>query len=122
MSRIKAKNTLPERLLFTELRRLGIRFRRHYKIYGKPDIAFPRENLAIFIDGDFWHGYNWESKKEIPPKVFWQSKIRQNIKRDRKVNKQLFRQGWKVMRIWEHTVKKNPHGCAVRIVRRLKSI
>lgn len=122
MSNIKSKNTLPERLLFAELHSHGIRFRRHYKLLGKPDIAFPSAKLAVFIDGDFWHGYNWKVKKEIPPKVFWQPKISSNIKRDRKVDRELSKSGWKVMRIWEHEIEKNPGFCVGRIRKTLRNI
>ena len=109
-------------MLFGELRSCGIRFNRHYKLIGKPDIAFPSVKLAVFIDGDFWHGYNWKVKKEIPPRVFWQSKIGSNIKRDRKVNRELSKIGWKVMRIWEHEIEKNPDLCVSRIRRTLRNI
>ncbi|MGH2638750.1 MAG: very short patch repair endonuclease [Rhabdochlamydiaceae bacterium] len=122
MSKIRSKNTTPERVLFTELHKRGVKFQRHYKLIGRPDMAFPKDKLAVFIDGDFWHGYNWKVKMEIPPEIFWQPKISSNMKRDRKVRKELSKIGWKVMRIWEHDVKKNPSGCAARIISKLRSV
>jgi len=121
MAKIKSKNTLPERLLFTELHRRGVRFHRHYKLVGRPDIAFRRENLAVFVDGDFWHGHNWKVLHQVPPKGFWRKKISRNMKRDRIVNKDLAALGWKVVRIWEHQVEKNQSRCADRIVKALSS-
>src|ERR1700733_6657148 len=100
MAKIRSKNTTPERVLFAELRMRGIKFRRHYKLIGRPDIAFPKDKIAVFIDGDFWHGYNWKVKGQIPPEVFWQAKISSNIKRDRKVRMALSKTRWKVIRIW----------------------
>jgi DNA mismatch endonuclease (patch repair protein) len=119
MAKIRSKNTMPEKKLFLELRKLGMKYSRHYKIYGTPDIAFPKEKMAVFIDGDFWHGYNWKVKKEIPPKGFWRQKITANINRDRKVKYQLSKLGWRTIRIWEHDIEKNPTACVKRIVQKL---
>jgi DNA mismatch endonuclease, patch repair protein len=108
MSKIRSKNTKPEVLVFRELRRRGIYFQKHYKrAPGSPDIALPRKKIAIFIDGDFWHGYRFSQQKSRLPKKYWRAKIEGNIKRDMKNRLLLRKAGWKVLRIWEHKIIKN---------------
>jgi len=107
MSKIRSKNTKAEILVFRELRRRGIYFQKHYnKAPGKPDIALPRKKKAVFIDGDFWHGYQFSKRKHRLPKKYWLKKIKSNIKRDRQYRAKLRREGWQVLRIWEHEVLK----------------
>ncbi len=107
MSKIRSKNTKAEVLVFRELRRRGIYFQKHYKrAIGSPDIALPRKKKAVFIDGGFWHGYNFKKQKERLPKKYWLAKIEGNIKRDRKNRAKLKREGWEVLRVWEHEVIK----------------
>lgn len=82
MSRVKSRNTKPEKTIFKLLKAKGYKFKKHYQIYGKPDIAFPKDKIAIFIDGEFWHGKNFRQWKEkLTP--FWLDKITGNIKRDK---------------------------------------
>lgn len=105
MSKIRSKNTKAEKLIFGELRKRGIYFRKHYsRVTGKPDIALPRRKLAIFIDGDFWHGWKFEKTKRRLPKKYWLEKIKQNMARDKKNRAILKSEGWKVLRVWEHGV------------------
>ncbi len=105
MSSIRSKNTKVEILVFRELRKRGVYFQKHYKrALGNPDIALPRKKIAVFIDGDFWHGYQFSKLKKRLPKKYWLEKIERNIKRDRRNRAKLRRDGWKVMRIWEHDV------------------
>jgi DNA mismatch endonuclease (patch repair protein) len=107
MSKIRSKNTKAEVLVFRELRRRCIYFQKHYnRALGKPDIALPRKKIAIFIDGDFWHGYRFSNTKNRLPKKYWQEKIENNIKRDRKNRAKLRKDGWRVLRVWEHEVLK----------------
>jgi len=107
MSKIRSENTKIELLVFKELRKRGIYFQKHYKkVYGSPDIALPRKKKAVFIDGDFWHGYKTNVLCKNLSGVFWKNKITKNIERDRKINKQLNEIGWKILRIWEHEIKK----------------
>lgn len=107
MSHIRPKNTKPEMLIFRELRRKGIYFQKHYKrAAGSPDIALPRKKIAVFIDGDFWHGYRFDGYKDRLPEEYWREKIETNIKRDRRNKTILRRDGWRVLRIWEHELKK----------------
>ena len=85
MSRIRSKNTDIEKSVFSFLKNKGIRFRRHYKnVSGNPDIAVPPAKKAVFIDGDFWHGYKFNKSKQKLPKKYWLQKITNNIKRDKK--------------------------------------
>ena len=102
MSRIRSKNTSPERIVFHYLRSQKIYFQKHYsKAVGTPDIALPRKKRAVFIDGEFWHGYTLERRKDNLP-MYWSRKIIRNVKRDRLYRKQLKERGWEVMRVWEH--------------------
>ena len=115
MSAIKSKNTQPEKLFEKELRKTKIKFKKHYPIEGKPDFVILNKKIAVFIDGDFWHGNNWRLRgfknraQELNGyKKFWSDKILNNIKRDKKVNANLRKAGWKVIRLWEHKLKMNP--------------
>lgn len=103
MALIRPKGTKPELLVFQFLRKEKIHFQKHYrKVSGSPDVAVPGKKLAVFIDGDFWHGYRFASWKHKLPKKYWQDKIQANVDRDRRTFAKLRREGWKVMRIWEH--------------------
>jgi DNA mismatch endonuclease (patch repair protein) len=109
MAAVKSKNGSLEKMVFLALRRRGVRFARHYKqLPGTPDVAFPRAKKAIFIDGDFWHGYRYPSWKRKIRSKFWREKIEANRLRDRKNFRKLRRLGWRVMRVWEHDVRKRP--------------
>lgn len=117
MAAIKSKNTAFEVKIFRALKKEKIVFKKHYKkIFGSPDIAFPDKKIAIFLDGDFWHGYQFAKLKKRLPKKFWLTKIENNIRRDRRNRAKLRRLGWKVLRIWEHEIKKNPE----RIIGKIK--
>lgn len=91
-------------------------------IYGKPDIAFPGKKIAIFCDGEFWHGYKWdETKFKIKSnRNYWWKKIETNINRDNIVNAQLKDLGWVVLRFWNNDIIKNPDKCILEIERYLK--
>lgn len=105
MSRIRGKNTVLEKKLFTELKKRGIRFRKHYKkLPGTPDAVILERKIAIFVDGDFWHGWQYPKWKHKLSK-FWQEKIERNRIRDRVNFSKLRLMGWKVVRIWEHNMK-----------------
>lgn len=107
MSKIKGKNTKPEMLACRELRKTGIHFRKHYKVPGSPDIAFPRKKIAVFINGEFWHGRRYTKIKDRLPE-FWKDKLERNIKRDRKNYRLLKKDGWTLVKIWDTDLKKNP--------------
>jgi len=117
MSQIRSQNTRVEILVFRELRKRGIYFQKHYKrAVGNPDIALPRKKKAIFIDGDFWHGYQFSKLKKRLPKKYWLKKIERNIERDKVNRAKLRKGGWKVLRIWEHQMGKNFNKTIKKIV------
>jgi len=107
MSRIRGKNTKPELALRKALWAAGLRYRLHYKIAGTPDIALPRYRIAVFVDGCFFHGCPQHGTKPKNNADYWRTKIRKNKARDRRVSSELSSQGWKVLRYWEHDVRKN---------------
>jgi len=115
MARIRGKNTSIERQVFALLRRRKIRFRRHHNLPGRPDVALPIKKKAVFIDGDFWHGWKFHEKRaKLPP--FWVAKIESNMRRDRRTRAALRRKGWSVLRVWEHDLRKKPLATEARIV------
>ena len=96
MKKIRGKDTEPEITLARELWRRGIRYRKNYSLLpGKPDIAITKYRIAVFVDGEFWHGYDWESKKERikANKDYWIKKIERNIERDKEINIKLEQSG-----------------------------
>jgi len=118
MSRIRGKNTKIEKKMKKILKDNKLKFVQHPKIFGNPDFLVGN-GTAIFCDGDFWHGYDYENKKK-PTKKFWKDKIQGNIRRDRKVSRKLRREGYSVLRFWEHDIEKRPHICLNRILRFMK--
>lgn len=109
MSRIRAKNTGPEVKLRKMLYAAGVRgYRIHFNLPGKPDIVFTKKKIAVFVDGCFWHKCPVCFKEPETRKEFWMKKIQSNIDRDKKVNEQLQQDGWIVVRVWEHEIRKNP--------------
>lgn len=125
MSKIKGKNTKTELLFRKSLWGLGIRYRVSDKsIPGKPDISNKSKKLAIFIDGEFWHGYQWEEKKHKikSNRAFWIPKIERNMQRDQEVNQALEEAGFKVFRFWEKDVKKDMHSCIGLVCNYLSSL
>lgn len=101
----------------TALREVGLKPTKHPKLFGRPDFIFRREKVAIFCDSHFWHGYKWKVRKgDIKRnRSFWLKKITGNIYRDRIVTRQLRRNGWTVLRFWEHRIKKSSNECAERV-------
>jgi DNA mismatch endonuclease (patch repair protein) len=123
MKKIKSKNNANEIKLRKHLWALGYRYRINMKsILGKPDLVFIRENVVVFIDGDFWHGYNWESRKEKlkTNREYWIPKIERNIQRDKETTFKLSMEGWKVIRFWEHEIEKSFDNCIREIIDVLK--
>lgn len=120
MSRVKSFDTGLEKVVRSELHRRGLRFRKHVKsLPGAPDAVFPKAKVAVFIDGDFWHGYKfsqWEHKLQD----YWREKIKRNIQRDRKNHRKLRRLGWRVVRVWQHQIQRDLDACVKRIVEAVK--
>jgi len=116
MSRIRSNDTKPELILRKALWRQGIRYRIHFNgLPGKPDIVFPKQRLAVFVDGCFWHGCPECYRPPKSNRKFWKDKVRTNRKRDRKQTRQLRRLGWAVIRLWEHQVDKELNYCLQKI-------
>lgn len=120
MSRVKNKDTGIEIVLRSALHNKGYRFRKHVKnLPGRPDIVFPKACVAVFVDGDFWHGYRfplWENK--LPE--FWKNKIKINRQRDQRNFRKLRKRGWVVIRLWQHEIEKDIAACISRIVAALE--
>ena len=116
MSRIKGKDTKPEIIVARALARHGLRPQCHVRrLPGRPDFVFLRAKVAVFVDGDFWHGWRfptWEQK--LSP--FWREKIAGNRARDRRNFRKLRRAGWTVIRIWEHQIDRDLDGCIDRVL------
>jgi DNA mismatch endonuclease, patch repair protein len=93
-------------------------WRRHQKIFGKPDFAFPKLKLAVFVDGCFWHGCPRHSTKPKNNRAFWRRKLSANKKRDKFVNRALRQKGWDVLRIWEHELSKKREVFLIRKILR----
>ena len=116
MSRIKGKDTELEKRVRSEIHRRGLRYRTHVKrLPGTPDVVFAAAKVAVFIDGDFWHGYRFPSW-EYKVSEFWRKKITKNRERDRKNHQLLRSKGWKVVRIWQHQIDRDLVGCVSRVV------
>lgn len=107
MSKIRGKgNKATELALAKFFRANGITgWRRQYPIEGKPDFAFPKLKLALFVDGCFWHGCPKHATQPKGNADFWLVKLQTNKARDRKVNRLLRLKGWRVLRIWEHELR-----------------
>lgn len=104
-----------EKLFVTVLRESKIvGWRRHYHIFGKPDFAFPRKKVAVFIDGCFWHGHPQKCRVPQSNREYWVKKISRNVARDKLVTRTLKGKGWNVLRIWEDAVVKPSTGARLR--------
>lgn len=118
MKAIKSKDSKIELALRKELWNRGLHYRKNVKnIFGNPDIAFIGKKVAVFCDGEFWHGYDWENRKNDidTHHDFWINKIERNIQRDNEVNKRLEKEGWLVIRFWGNEIKKDTALCADKI-------
>ena len=114
MSRIKNKDSAIELMLRKELWSRGLRYRKNVKsVMGHPDIAFKGKKIAVFVDSEFWHGYDWENQKlKFRSNAdFWIPKIERNIERDREVTEALEADGWVVLRFWGNEIKHNLIRC-----------
>ena len=118
MSHIRSNNTSIELLLRKALWHEGIRYRKNLKtLPGKPDIAITKYKIAVFCDGEFWHGKNWDTKKNVikTNSDFWIAKIERNIKRDNKNERELEKMGWVVLRYWGNEINKELADCVKEI-------
>lgn len=108
MSRVRAKETGIEILFRKALWKAGFRYRKNVRRYfGTPDIVLKKYKTVIFIDSCFWHGCKKHGTMPKTRRTFWENKIERNTERDKKVIRYYKKEGWKVIRIWEHEIKKN---------------
>jgi len=122
MQAIKSSGTKIEIALAKALWNQGFHYRKNNKkVYGKPDFTFKKYGLAIFVDGEFWHGKDWEQRKNDHKsnQEFWHKKIQRNIERDKEVNLHLKKEGWKVLRFWGRDIEKNLETCVKKIERKI---
>lgn len=120
MARIRGSGTGPELLLAAEMRKLGLEWEEHARdLPGRPDFVFRDRLVAVFVDGDFWHGYQFSTWRD-KLSVAWEGKIAKNIRRDNRNRASLRRAGWTVVRVWEHQVKARPTASAKRVLRALQ--
>ncbi len=113
MSKIRSKGTFFERDFIESLRK-NVRLKFSINVAsmkGKPDIVFLKQKLCVFLDSDFWHGWQYPRWKRLLKDDFWRDKIEQNRKRDRRNTAFLRRSGWNVLRLWEHKIKMKPADC-----------
>ncbi|MCI7085386.1 very short patch repair endonuclease [bacterium] len=115
MQAVKNKDSEIELLLRKELWSRGLRYQKNSKkVFGKPDIVFIGKKVAVFCDSEFWHGYDWENKKnEIKSRrEFWIPKIERNMQRDVEVTTRLTQEGWTVLRFWGNEINHDLKSCA----------
>lgn len=115
MQNVKLRNGPLEVLIQQRLRARGLKFRRHVQsLPGRPDIVFQNAKVAVFVDGDFWHGWRlpvWEHKLS----KFWREKLHANRARDSRNFRRLRSRGWRVIRIWQHDMINALEKCVERI-------
>lgn len=124
MSRIRSSNTKLENEFIAAL---NINTRKKFVVndvlvFGKPDIVFRKQRLCIFLDSDFWYGWQYPRWKRLLKNDFWRLKIERNRRRDRRVTQTLRRKGWIVLRFWEHNIKKDGQLCVRRVLEALECI
>lgn len=117
MRSIRSKDTKEEIALAKSLWRLGYRYRKNNrKIFGCPDLTFTTLKIAIFVDGEFFHGKDWKVKRKPQTNSeYWIKKIERNMQRDIEVNTYLESQNWKILRFWSNDIKKNLDTCILEI-------
>lgn len=116
MKNIHSRDTKIECLLRKELWKKGYRYRKNYKeLPGKPDVVLTKYKIAIFCDGEFFHGKDWDVLRPRLEKSnnskYWLDKISRNRERDEEINKELLSKGWTVIRFWGNDIKKNLNEC-----------
>ncbi len=118
----KSRGTKPELALGRLLWSCGVRYRKHPKdVAGRPDFCIKKYRLAIFVDGEFWHGRHWDERKKrlSHNRDFWIAKIERNMRRDREVTTRLEKCGWSVLRFWETEIKKQPGVCIAAVLQHI---
>jgi DNA mismatch endonuclease (patch repair protein) len=125
MQAVRTAQTEPEKLLALALKAIGIRFRRNdNRVFGKPDFSFATARLAVFVDGDFWHGRAWFENGAAPAtnEGFWIGKFERNRQRDCLVDRELRATGWSVLRLWASDIRRSPAAGAAKVRGRLRRL
>jgi DNA mismatch endonuclease (patch repair protein) len=121
MAHIRKTDTGPELMLRRALCDAGLRgYRLYRRVPGRPDITFGKARVAVFVDGCFWHQCP-SCRIPVPQTLYWQTKIARNVERDHSTDATLSALGWRVLRLWEHDVRRNPSGAAQRVKGLLRS-
>jgi len=116
MSRIRGRGTGPEKAIAERLARTDLEWEEHARdLPGRPDFVFRQARVAVFVDGDFWHGWRFEEWRDKLTEA-WEAKIEQNRRRDTRNRMTLRRDGWTVLRFWEHRIEKYPARCVRRLL------
>ena len=122
MSKVKSKDSKIEILLRKELWRNGFRYRKNStKYFGKPDIVLPKHKTVIFVDSCFWHGCKKHGSMPQTRREFWENKINRNKSRDKEVSRFYKKEGWNIVRIWEHDLTKDLHKASKDILIKINS-
>lgn len=129
MAAVRNKDSRAELALRRELHRRGARYRLHAPdVAGRPDLVVRKARLAVFVDGDFWHGNSWRLRglpsleAQFPTRTeWWTAKIRRNMERDEEVTRQLRTDGWRVIRLWESDVLRDPAAAAETVIAALRA-
>ena len=119
MANVSLKGGKSETMLARAIWHMGIRYRKNYKsLPGSPDIAITKYKVAVFVDGEFWHGENWEERKQKLKnnRDYWIEKIEENIARDKRNDAILREMGWTPLHFWEKDIKKDVQKCADKVV------
>ena len=121
MAKIRSRDTKFEREFILSLRKATRkRFRTNVaSIKGKPDIVFQKDKVCVFLDSNFWHGWYYPRWKHLLKNNFWREKIQNNRRRDRKTTAYLRKNGWIVLRFWEHDIKQNSTKVVSNIMQKL---
>lgn len=128
MRAVRSRDTSPERRLRKLLWERGCRYRLNSKLAGKPDLVFPGARVAVFVDGDFWHGNQWRNRgfpsieaqmERVSGGAYWVEKIRRNVDRDLKTTRALQAGGWTVVRVWESELRQDPERAVSRVTEEL---
>jgi len=115
MSRVRSVDTTPELAVRRLAHARGLRYRKHSKwLPGRPDLAFCAAKVAVFVDGDYWHGWRFPAWRQKLTS-YWREKIEGNRRRDQRNFRKLRKNGWLVIRVWEHDIRQDAEGCMDRI-------
>jgi len=128
MAAVRNRDSKAELLLRRELHSCGLRYRLHARdVFGRPDIVIRSRRVALFVDGDFWHGNAWRLRNlpdlasMFPTRTeWWVEKITRNMRRDEEVSRRLEAEGWEVIRVWESEVLEDPAASAARVLQRIE--